>query len=49
MKQSYRPPDFSGIFYKEAALSALKIEISKFQNLFFLSLTRREFYIQHSD
>jgi hypothetical protein len=34
MKQPYRPSDFDGIFYKEAALPALKIEISGSQIFF---------------
>jgi len=49
MKQPYHPPDFGRIFCKEAALPALKVETSGSQNLFFLSLTRQEFYMQHSD
>jgi hypothetical protein len=36
MKQFYRPPDFDGIFCKEAALPALKVETSGSQNLFSL-------------
>jgi hypothetical protein len=49
MKQFYRPSNFDKISYKEAALPVLKVEISGFQNFFFLSLIRRKSYMQYFD